>query len=722
MATKVRTNADFRKIMMTPKPRRNLDEDDTADRYDRFRKMRPSTAFEKPKNQEKKRKRKKWRPRQDRTDNGKYRDRAKERRSGENPDYEDVEEDALTTSFQSVAPPSEDAMSVEAERQRKIEQSKYLGGDMKHTHLVKGLDFALLNRVKEEIAAKEQAKKKEQKEAEVEEKVEVGVTKKFRSTLGRNVNNLLFGEQSSYSVGDKNKQGVQQVQVVSAKKVVDTFLKGRTTFLFDLEGHFSQGELPTTLVRSKEDCPLIASKTTARLHPDILDRITKIMSYLKPSTGKVKKKKSRKRRRDSKGKRVEEQEEEVEEKESMSEIMSKKESVVSFGFIKPGEQKKTTENKHDIILESILASSNTTDDGIFSEAGSDYVCVPTKRQEEELKRKEKEYMEKLEREQQEVIDRQKKDKLDKESRKQKKRKRKEETQQQKTLHQREVEALAKKNVASETSYFGGSIAPIKLNARPTKRQKTEEIDLTEELEKEVSKEKKKAEGMQSQHPPQQEPAPGPVMPPASYAPYPAAVPQMPYPQNNMGYYYPNTDMQYQMYPQAHELMPPPPAQTQQRGVIIAGDKPMTQQQERDRGISTVFKRDPKLDSRKETDEREKDPSFVSESYTECYPGAYESSFLNTVVDDDSDDEDLTKMDMGTRARKKVRPWHFDTDAAWSKYNDQLEATPKAAFQFGVKMADGRKKGSLKKKKRTEQQKIHQQLQQLNKYMKDKKIK
>ena len=32
-------------------------------------------------------------------------------------------------------------------KQQVIEESKYLGGDIKHTHLVKGLDIALLNKV-----------------------------------------------------------------------------------------------------------------------------------------------------------------------------------------------------------------------------------------------------------------------------------------------------------------------------------------------------------------------------------------------------------------------------------------------------------------------------------------------------------------------------------------------------------------------------------------------
>ncbi len=31
------------------------------------------------------------------------------------------------------------------------DQSKYLGGDMEHTHLVKGLDYALLNKQRTEM-------------------------------------------------------------------------------------------------------------------------------------------------------------------------------------------------------------------------------------------------------------------------------------------------------------------------------------------------------------------------------------------------------------------------------------------------------------------------------------------------------------------------------------------------------------------------------------------
>lgn len=44
---------------------------------------------------------------------------------------------------------------MEHERRRRvIEESKYLGGDIAHTHLVKGLDYALLEKVRSEIAIK----------------------------------------------------------------------------------------------------------------------------------------------------------------------------------------------------------------------------------------------------------------------------------------------------------------------------------------------------------------------------------------------------------------------------------------------------------------------------------------------------------------------------------------------------------------------------------------
>ena len=60
------------------------------------------------------------------------------------------------------------------------------------------------------------------------------------------------------------------------------------------------------------------------------------------------------------------------------------------------------------------------------------------------------------------------------------------------------------------------------------------------------------------------------------------------------------------------------------------------------------------------------------------------------VNIDSDDEpDFDKMDMGSK-KGPVGRWDFDTAEEYSDYMGQKEAMPKAAFQYGVKMNDGRK--------------------------------
>ena len=57
---------------------------------------------------------------------------------------------------------------------------------------------------------------------------------------------------------------------------------------------------------------------------------------------------------------------------------------------------------------------------------------------------------------------------------------------------------------------------------------------------------------------------------------------------------------------------------------------------------------------------------------------------------DSDDEtDYTKMDMGNK-KGPVGRWDFESQEDYSKYMSNKEALPKAAFQYGVKMADGRR--------------------------------
>ena len=70
------------------------------------------------------------------------RDRAEERRRGVNPDYEGADQLAsvLSTGDVNISKLS-------------VEETKFLGGDIDHTHLVKGLDYALLQKVSQHLIA-----------------------------------------------------------------------------------------------------------------------------------------------------------------------------------------------------------------------------------------------------------------------------------------------------------------------------------------------------------------------------------------------------------------------------------------------------------------------------------------------------------------------------------------------------------------------------------------
>lgn len=84
----------------------------------------------------------------------------------------------------------------------------------------------------------------------------------------------------------------------------------------------------------------------------------------------------------------------------------------------------------------------------------------------------------------------------------------------------------------------------------------------------------------------------------------------------------------------------------QAGSNIPPDPRFMTQEEKDRGLGSVFKRDDqRLQQLREKDAREKDPNFISDSYSECYPGYQE---YNREVVDSDDEADLSKMDMGGR--------------------------------------------------------------------------
>ena len=191
----------------------------------------------------------------------KYRDRAKERR--EVSEKEDVGEESSSTTqnYRAVAPGAKEGESDER-RNRIIQESKFLGGDMEHTHLVKGLDYALLQKVKAEISNKEQTLQDEEldnlvegaaaessgTEAKPKEKTvappaeDSKARQEIRSSLAKNIHRVLFDK----SLPERN----------------ELFAPGRMAYVVDLEDEFGESDVPTTVIRSKTDCPDVEATAT----------------------------------------------------------------------------------------------------------------------------------------------------------------------------------------------------------------------------------------------------------------------------------------------------------------------------------------------------------------------------------------------------------------------------------------------------------------------------
>jgi IK cytokine len=122
---------------------------------------------------------------------------------------------------------------------------------VEHTHLVKGLDFALLQKTRTEMTKKrddkgeeqddvEEDKKAKQKQKQAEDAKKADEKKKikmsFRTQTARTIHNILTGT------------------FHRAIPVREQFQQGRTQFLYELTG--SDGfDIPTVVIRAKEDCP-----------------------------------------------------------------------------------------------------------------------------------------------------------------------------------------------------------------------------------------------------------------------------------------------------------------------------------------------------------------------------------------------------------------------------------------------------------------------------------
>ena len=217
----------------------------------------------------------------------KYRDRAKERREGV--DGPSVPTEDATNAYRAVAPNAHGVHDAAERRKQMIHESKYLGGDMEHTHLVKGLDFALLQKVRAEIVSREVVEAEEEEEEGSQEASKKGEEKadkkdsegkddeedvltECRTTMGKNLMRLVL-----------NPDG---------PKSNELFMPGRMAYVMDLEED-GESDIPTTSIRSKKDVENSSQKSTISTNDIVINKLTQILSYLRAGSRTKRKKKDK---------------------------------------------------------------------------------------------------------------------------------------------------------------------------------------------------------------------------------------------------------------------------------------------------------------------------------------------------------------------------------------------------------------------------------------------
>ncbi|KAJ6806422.1 suppressor of mec-8 and unc-52 protein-like protein 2 [Iris pallida] len=517
----------------------------------------------------------------------KYRDRAKERREDQNPDYEPSE----LGQFHAVAPPGAADLRIADAHKISIENSKYLGGDVEHTHLVKGLDYALLHKVRSEIDKKPDSEDEKDGTPRVS-KEDQPIS--FRTATAKSVYQWIVKPQS----------------VIKAN---DMFLPGRMSFIFNLEDNFSH-DIPTVLHRSKADCPLPEEMVTVGVDGSVLERISKIMSYLRlGSSGKVLKKK--KKDKDSKVKisTVSNDYNEDEKPAKLNGCISKHHHPEREILPPPPPRRSTLEATE----KQPPPVARVKEEDIFIGEGVDYV-IPNK------------------------------------------------DMSQSPPVSEDMEESPRNR--EKQSYFNEPVYGPVPPSEPA--QAWEQLNGYDAIQAQMVAAGYQGEWQEYQY-----------------------AEQMTYPEQYL-----------QQNIQDYDAL---------SGTNVLQDPNFMTQADKDKGLGSVFKRDDqRLQQMREKDAREKDPNFISESYSECYPGYQE---YNREVVDSDDESDLSKMDMGGRAKGQLHRWDFETEEEWATYNEQKEAMPKAAFQFGVKMQDGRKT-----RKQNRDQKLTNELHKINKILTRKK--
>jgi IK cytokine len=261
----------------------------------------------------------------------KYRDRARERREvTANEDQYDMnvsvnvnQQAASTGNYKSVAPDAKGNFDAAIRRKQMIDESKFLGGDLEHTHLVKGLDYALLQKVRAEIGHDDvdndqiNLNKDEHMFVKPSTKITpIGSGANIEKKKGLSNENstptpstpLTPEEEEEQKLGLKSPMAKNIFRILfrpSPRRVNELFLPHRMAYIIDLENSDGQQEnendkgthalddIPTTLIRSKADCPNAETTTTMSNNDIVINKLTQILSYLRHSKRDLKRQKKK---------------------------------------------------------------------------------------------------------------------------------------------------------------------------------------------------------------------------------------------------------------------------------------------------------------------------------------------------------------------------------------------------------------------------------------------
>lgn len=213
--------------------------------------------------------RKKFKPHKDKPSSSKseelsnkYRDRAKERRDGQVKDFELDPEDLKYSDVEENRLISEDER-----RQQQIEESKFLGGDVKHTHLVKGLDFALLQKIKNELKTRNEDLRDSEDESESEDEAVLEAMKRAH----------LLSDNKKIPKEERCKTRLAQniVDVLNEKlpEKNHLFLPDRMSYIMPID--LDSFEPPITIIRSKVD---VSSTEESSTNDIIIDQLIQKLS------------------------------------------------------------------------------------------------------------------------------------------------------------------------------------------------------------------------------------------------------------------------------------------------------------------------------------------------------------------------------------------------------------------------------------------------------------